>query len=174
MDPKMDSGMELQITPTFTVKEAREGGLLPSDNTLNMLQVILVMDRLFQAEIAFYKGHNLLQTIFSCLYIHDLRELTNPFLQVYFYATLKCCNLIRETVAQTDICEEEDFNGIQFGFHLSDKLERDTLFKMLSLTEDILLSKINECSSMFFIRLIDIYVFICIYSYINHFRRRWK
>ena len=140
----MDSGMALQACPTFTAKEARSAKLIPEDESLSIDQIILVMDRLCQAETAFYQGHNLLQTVFSCLYVHDIRPLTNVYLQVYIYATLKMCSFVREIISQTDIYEEEDFNGVLFGFHLSDKLEIELLFKMISLAEEELTKKIYK------------------------------
>lgn len=144
MDPKMDSGMALQINPTYTAEECYRADLIPKDTSLSTSQIILLMDQVFQSEICFYSGQNLIQTIFTCLYIHDLQKLNNPYLLVYFYATLKSCSLMREMVLSTDIVDEEDFNGIIYGFRLLDDITKDQMLYMINLAESDLSEKIKK------------------------------
>jgi len=144
MDPKMDSGMALQLKPTYTAEEAYKSQIIPTDSSLTISQIILLMDELFRAEVGFYQGHNLLQTIFTCYYLHDLRKLENAYLLVYMYATLKQCSLMRDMVQQTDISNEEDFNGIQYGFRLLDKVPTEDMLRMITLAEEDLTLKISK------------------------------
>ena len=142
MDPKMDSAMEMAERPTLKLNEAYRAGLLPRDDTLQPAQIMAVMDRMMQAEVAFYQGHNLLQTLFTCYYLHDLRPLQQMPLRVYGHATLKAASVMREMIMQTDIFDEEDFNGVLFGFRLLSDVP--SVFDMIDLACADLSSRLEK------------------------------
>ena len=140
----MDSGMALRKSATLTAAEAYEAKIIPLDSDLTIPQIICVMDTLLQAEMSFYQGNNLLQTVFTCLYLHDLTRLQNPYLIVYCYLTLKLCSFIRSMVQSTDIVDEEDFNGIIYSFRLPDGIKEDDVIRMSILAENELTQKISK------------------------------
>lgn len=142
MDPKMDSGMQLQKTPTYTAIEAKKSGMLIEDSLLTVGQMILLFDNIFQAEISFYQGNNILQSIFTCLYLHDISDIKNPLLLSYSKILLKTCSVFRDLVLSTSFYEEEDFNGVLCGFQLLDNFNKQDILHAVSTQEEILSKKI--------------------------------
>ncbi|RIB12107.1 Mak10 subunit, NatC N-terminal acetyltransferase-domain-containing protein [Gigaspora rosea] len=68
MDPKMDSGMILDSDLNKKPFELRA--------RLKPEQVLWIMDRLFICEMTWHTGHSLSQTLFTCMYLHYVPELT--------------------------------------------------------------------------------------------------
>ncbi|KAI8575663.1 hypothetical protein K450DRAFT_260574 [Umbelopsis ramanniana AG] len=128
MDPKMDTGMIL------------EGDKKKPFDPLKSLsgeQVLWVIDRLLSCEMAWLSGHSLSQTIFTCMYFHDVfslvqekiepsqridqpPELVSSVLKAYVLATTKCCHLIWREMVSGNVYEEEDFTTNLFGLSLGE------------------------------------------------------
>ena len=147
MDPKMDSGVAMRLSPTLLASEAERAGRLAQDKSFSTDQIVLLMDQLLAAEVAFYQGHNPLQTFLTCLLLHDLRRISNPFLRTYAYSLIRACDLMREMVTQTDICDDEDFNSFMIGYHLLPEVPLDSLYRMIDLARAELLGRGKESGS---------------------------
>lgn len=110
MDPRMDTGMSLD--------EERQ----PFDihRRLSAKQTIYVMDRLITLEMAWIEGHQIPQTVFTCIYLHHLRELNEiPMptiesdveeivfgaLKSYLLATAKCCHYVYMEMLNRNVFE---------------------------------------------------------------------
>lgn len=116
MDPKMDSGMN--YSKILSLKAAEEKNLLIPSSELKPETVLFLMDKLLIAELLHYQGHTLIQTLYSCYYIHEPIRLLkdHPLLLSFVLATLRRSYLIRESIVLADNYEEEDFIYYTFGF----------------------------------------------------------
>ncbi|CAG8515287.1 6352_t:CDS:10 [Paraglomus occultum] len=126
MDPKMDSGM---IFESDINKKAFDPFVL-----LTPKEVLGVMDRLFICEMTWHSGHSLSQTLYTCLYLDHLdnitldafaspdknddstpAELVAVVLKAYILGTVKCCHLVWEEMYKGHVYEEEDFATNRYG-----------------------------------------------------------
>ncbi|CAO3658996.1 unnamed protein product [Umbelopsis vinacea] len=128
MDPKMDTGMILEGDKKKPFDPLK---------SLTAEQVLWVMDRLLSCEMAWLSGHSLSQTIFTCMYLHDVfslvheniaasdridqpAELVSSVLKAYVLATIKCCHLVWREMVSGNVYEEEDFTTNLFGLSLGE------------------------------------------------------
>lgn len=116
MDPKMDSGMN--YSKILSLEAAIEKNLLIPSAELKPEAVIFLIDKLINAELLHYQGHTLIQTLYSCYYVHDPIKLLkdNPIIFSFVLTTLRRAFLIRESIVLADNYEEEDFIYYTFGF----------------------------------------------------------
>ncbi|KAI8146778.1 Mak10 subunit, NatC N-terminal acetyltransferase-domain-containing protein [Fennellomyces sp. T-0311] len=123
MDPKMDTGMLIEdnnIQP------------LDVDRALEPLELLWIMDRLLSCEMGWISGHSLSQTVYTCIYFHNLQTLvseqgeTSPTgtirnaLKAYILGTVKCCQYVWDEMTLGNVYEEEDFTTNLFGLSLSE------------------------------------------------------
>ncbi|CAO3680378.1 unnamed protein product [Umbelopsis ramanniana] len=128
MDPKMDTGMILEGDKKLPFNPLK---------SLSGEQVLWVIDRLLSCEMAWLSGHSLSQTIFTCMYFHDVFslvqekiepseridqpvELVSSVLKAYVLATTKCCHLVWREMVSGNVYEEEDFTTNLFGLSLGE------------------------------------------------------
>ena len=52
------------------------------------------MDQTFVGEMRWLAGHSLAQTVFTCLYLHDVKNIADYRLLAMAKAVLKCCGII--------------------------------------------------------------------------------
>jgi hypothetical protein len=114
MDPKMDAGVGLK--EILSAQEARKAKKLPVASSLNGNNVSAIMDKLMTAELLFYDGFSLHQTVLSCYYIHDLTNVDDPILRVFCQVLLRRLFLLREKIMASCIGDEEEFWPHLFGF----------------------------------------------------------
>jgi hypothetical protein len=69
------------------------------------------VDKLICLFVAWLKGNSLLQTVFTCLYLHDVDEVSDPRLGAVCTAVLKAVEHVTEVVNRSDVWEEEDFSA---------------------------------------------------------------
>ncbi|XP_074992065.1 N-alpha-acetyltransferase 35, NatC auxiliary subunit-like [Calonectris borealis] len=114
MDPKMDAGML---------------GNQVSRKVLNFEQAIKV--RVTSLVLPFHclcciitwlEGHSLAQTVFTCLYIHNLDFIEDPAMKAFALGILKICDIAREKVNKATVFEEEDFQSMTYGFKMANSV----------------------------------------------------
>lgn len=129
MDPKMDSGMNFANVKGLADSERL--GILPKATDLSLEHIIHIMDKLVAAEILHFQGHTLIQTLFSCLYLHDPERLLsgNETLLYYVLSLLRRIHIIRESIVLADNYEEEDFIYYPFGYSFCLELSHADLIK---------------------------------------------
>eukprot|EP00002_Diphylleia_rotans_P018664 TRINITY_DN3612_c0_g1_i3.p1 TRINITY_DN3612_c0_g1~~TRINITY_DN3612_c0_g1_i3.p1 ORF type:complete len:628 (-),score=113.17 TRINITY_DN3612_c0_g1_i3:516-2399(-) len=112
MDPKMDAGMSASVCPRF--EDRLENGQIPLELTKD--EVLAVMDELISLEVAWLDGLPVVQTIFTCLYMHKPSIIQNKHLRVYCDALLKSCEQYKNMISLAQVYHDEDFLGHTFGF----------------------------------------------------------
>eukprot|EP01027_Heterolobosea_sp_BB2_P010033 GEZU01014769.1.p1 GENE.GEZU01014769.1~~GEZU01014769.1.p1 ORF type:complete len:209 (-),score=28.24 GEZU01014769.1:27-593(-) len=104
MDPKMDVGCSAEIK---SIEERLEDGSLPiEEDKLTIAQIIAIMDKIFITEMLYHRGYTMPQTIFTCLYLHNIDQyIKNRFFSCYAKLTLKTVDNIRSFVARAKVKE---------------------------------------------------------------------
>jgi hypothetical protein len=138
MDPKMDAGM---VTDTVTVDKALGTPLMPRELTAG--QIVHLMDQTLVGEMRWLAGHSLAQTVFTCLYLHDVRHIADYRFAAMAKAVLKCCAIVRNMVVQADFYEEEDFVPQTFGFSMCEMIPEPEILADLVRVEDRLTARIK-------------------------------
>jgi hypothetical protein len=138
MDPKMDAGM---ITDAVTVEKAFGTPLMPRELTAG--QIVHIMDQIMVSEMHWLAGHSLAQSVFTCLYLHDIENIADHRLATMARAVLKCCAIVRNMVVQADFYEEEDFVPQTFGFSLCEMIPEPEILAELARVEDRLSARIK-------------------------------
>ena len=85
----MDSGMktESMLAPIKTLDDAVNRGL--ALETLKPAELLGIMDDLVGALVSWLKGHSLVQTVFSCVYLHDVERIHDLSLKAFCVGLLK-------------------------------------------------------------------------------------
>lgn len=127
MDPKMDSG--INHANVKGLEESERLGILPIASELSLENVLFIMDKLLAAEILHFQGYTLIQTLFSCLYLHDPNRVLegNKALLYFILSLLRRAHIIRESIILADNYEEEDFVYYHFGFSFCLELSNEEL-----------------------------------------------
>lgn len=142
MDPKMDTGMN--AGDILTLDERIEQSKIPQDSTLSVQQILGIMDQLMVLEAAWYGGHSLAQTLFTCLYMHRTTILENRYLEIFCKALIRTAATVRNVVVRADVYEEEDFVAQTFGFELEQGPETEQLIKNINSIEEDLSAKVRQ------------------------------
>nr|CAG8521718.1 7266_t:CDS:10 [Entrophospora candida] len=115
MDPKMDSGMILESDlkkKNFNL-QAR----------LKPEQVLGIINNLFICEMTWHSGHSLAQTIFTCMYIHHIMELTPD-------------HLVWEEMSKGNVYDEEDFSLNKYNITIYEDFPESEVLKLLGDAEN--------------------------------------
>ncbi|KAI8989386.1 Mak10 subunit, NatC N-terminal acetyltransferase-domain-containing protein [Pilobolus umbonatus] len=143
MHPRMDTGMITHNRPnTFDINKR-----------LSPAETLGIMDRIVTQEMAWISGHSLSQTVFTCVYFHHIKALSEQSsitinsgspeiiynaLRTYVVASARCCHYIWSEMSQGNVFEEEDFTSNLFGlsFNITDSdvttlNDLDTSIKLL-------------------------------------------
>ncbi|KAG8814828.1 hypothetical protein FRC17_000962 [Serendipita sp. 399] len=157
MDPRMDSGME------------RDGHPRRSFNPYQLFlpeEICWMMDRMFSAEISWHTGHSLSQSVFTCLYTHEIGigrlwngskvstailklpqdprrpiQLITLVLRAAVHALLKTCDLAWREMTKGYINEMEDFNADKSERFICETISEAEILGMLDAARSWLLSK---------------------------------
>eukprot|EP00850_Spirogloea_muscicola_P010052 SM000058S18482 [mRNA] locus=s58:84607:90615:+ [translate_table: standard] len=140
MDAKMDAGMK---SGGFrSADEAIASGAAPVDLTTE--QLIDVIDQILACEAMWHAGSSMAQTIYTCLYLLRLdRTESNVLLHAYCRMVRATCSLIRNTVSQADIHEEEDFSTMSYGLPLVEGESDGKCVPLLNAVEETLMRQLN-------------------------------
>jgi len=142
MDPKMDSGMNSE--KVHSLQERLDLGTIPQDTALSIPNLIGIMDSLLSCETMWFLGNTLAQTLFTCLYLHNIPMLKNNFLLVFARLMMKNCEVLRLAAMKADVHEEEDFITHLFGMSLIDGSSEADAATMMKEVEELLLAKIKK------------------------------
>lgn len=132
MDPKMDVG----FGESTNVSDVR----LPAE--LSDSQVITIMDQLLVCLMSWMDGHNLPQTVFSCVYSQRMREIPRFELFAFMHVLFAVMDTTINLVLDEKVADEEDFMASTYGFTLqplsSDTNENDGLVlqRIMNAVED--------------------------------------
>ncbi|MCJ1385491.1 N-alpha-acetyltransferase 35 NatC auxiliary subunit [Xylographa soralifera] len=161
MDPKMDSGC---LAPGEKLEEDYDilQELLPEE-------VVGIIDQLLCAEVAWYMGHHLSQTLFSSLYIDRLlwpepksldqatfhRNGTAPLdnvmlhvvLRAYCLGLIKTCYFVHKKIVSETYYEEEDFVSNLYNRRLLPDPNIDDIEDLLDQAIWLIESKQDLCSN---------------------------
>lgn len=116
MDPKMDSGYN--NSADMTLERALESGIiLPK---MSHEEFIGICDQLLMYFMLWLEGHTIVQTVFCCLYLHDLERCVKPvpLLGAFIDAFLLACRKARAAVWSAGVFDDEDFVPSVFTFDL--------------------------------------------------------
>ena len=128
MDPKMDAGMLCNRgnNKPYTFEEAAKAGVIKLDG-LTASEIIGIIDSTYSCIVSWLEGHNLAQTVFTNLYLHEPEQIVDKTLKVFCYAIYEIIVEIRECIFRAGVFEEEDFQGVMFGgyklSHIKTKIE---------------------------------------------------
>ncbi|KAN0059684.1 N-alpha-acetyltransferase, non-catalitic subunit [Thecaphora frezii] len=143
MDARMDSGMELpisEIPETDRIPDSQARLDYDVFQPLDGHDVIWIMDRLTACEASWHLGRALSQTIYTCLYFHDLKklspraleflsrpstskpapppELVCLVLRAFIVATVKTCDIVWNELTKQNVYDGEDFSSDKSGLSL--------------------------------------------------------
>jgi hypothetical protein len=155
MDRKMDSSVNAGSILTF--EEMVDSGQLPPVDALKLAEAVQIVRAFLRMEAVFLEGHPFAQTVWSVYYAQVGFEAPERYLQQtspraplaarFLYgcaaALVRACDLLREQVQRSEVCEEEDF--VTFSYHLpSPQIPDEVLFRLLRELEDELAAAGNE------------------------------
>eukprot|EP00698_Gefionella_okellyi_P007243 TRINITY_DN1759_c1_g1_i1.p1 TRINITY_DN1759_c1_g1~~TRINITY_DN1759_c1_g1_i1.p1 ORF type:complete len:472 (-),score=91.50 TRINITY_DN1759_c1_g1_i1:1937-3325(-) len=143
MDPKFDAGMHPERACTLDV--CIELGKLPQE--LSSSQLLGIMDRLFVCEQLWLSGTSIAQTIFTCLYLHRLKDIADPILSAFGKTLLKTCEIFRLAVIRSDVHQEEDFVTHLYSLSLADDIEQEEILSRMKDAEERLLEVSRKCKA---------------------------
>ncbi|XP_066143702.1 N-alpha-acetyltransferase 35, NatC auxiliary subunit isoform X1 [Euwallacea fornicatus] len=142
MDPKMDAGMLCNrgARKITSFEQAVADGLL----TLNEVpphMLLGIIDGTLARLVSWLEGHSLAQTVFTCLYLHRPYAPQDRALKVFCLAVYKLLDVIKELLHKAMVFEEEDFQPMQYGFHLNPDISEQRMIGMLREVEEDLHKK---------------------------------
>ncbi|KAK2559132.1 N-alpha-acetyltransferase 35 [Acropora cervicornis] len=119
MDPKMDAGMLCnKAKKVLQFEPAVKAGLLKIKD-FSAEELIGILDELIACLVTWLDGHSLVQTVFTCLYMH------NPFII-------------------EDPCLKEDFQAMTYGFKMASEPLKNQLRTKPDCDSDLIQRQIRE------------------------------
>ncbi len=107
-DPKMDIGLRVDKRRVGNPAELVQAGFAPLE--LGADDLMCLMDELLASEVSWYRGHFMAETVYSCLYMHDMQRLEgNWIIKACCEITRLTCSKIVSIVMAASTSEEEDF-----------------------------------------------------------------
>eukprot|EP01135_Chromosphaera_perkinsii_P005748 Nk52_evm48s359 gene=Nk52_evmTU48s359 len=146
MDPKTDSGMVQENeggSGVYSLDEALQRKLLKCKGFTSK-EVIAVMDHICSREVSWLMGNTMVQTLFTCLYLHRPSVIGDDVLRVYCLAVLMSSELMRMIVMRADVADEEDFVTVTHGFGFGIEVDEREVVEMLESCEDNLAKIMKE------------------------------
>ncbi|CAH1285825.1 unnamed protein product [Diabrotica balteata] len=142
MDPKMDAGMLCNrgSRKIITFDQAVQDKILKLDGFSNA-ELIGIIDSTFACLVSWLEGHSLAQTVFINLYLHKPYIIEDRILRVFCLAMYKLLDEIKELVHNGMVYEEEDFQPMQYGYHLNPDISQQRMIGMLREVEEDLHKK---------------------------------
>ncbi|XP_008554508.1 N-alpha-acetyltransferase 35, NatC auxiliary subunit [Microplitis demolitor] len=137
MDPKMDAGMLCNRgnNQFYTFEQAVESGAIRLDN-LTPSEVIGIIDSTYACIVSWLEGHNLAQTVFTNLYLHQPAYIVDKPLKTFCYAVYQIIEVIKNSINRAMVFEEEDFQNITYGYKLHLEVTESKTISMLKEVED--------------------------------------
>lgn len=143
MDPKMDAGMLCnKAKKVLQFEPAVKAGLLKIKD-FSAEELIGILDELIACLVTWLDGHSLVQTVFTCLYMHNPFIIEDPCLKAFCIAMLKTCDTIKTIVNRAQVFEEEDFQAMTYGFKMASEVTETRTAGMLKEAEDEIFRKVK-------------------------------
>lgn len=147
MDPKMDAGMLCnKAKKVLQFEPAVKAGLVKIKD-FSAEELIGVMDELMACLVTWLDGHSLVQTVFTCLYMHNPFIIEDPCLKAFCIAMLKTCDTIKTIVNRAQVFEEEDFQAMTYGFKMASDVTETRAAGMLKEAEEEITRKVKPLKS---------------------------
>ncbi|CAH1256461.1 unnamed protein product [Diabrotica balteata] len=142
MDPKMDAGMLCNrgSRKIISFDQAVQDKILKLDGFSNA-ELIGIIDSTFACLVSWLEGHSLAQTLFINLYLHKPYMIEDRPLRVFCLAIYKLLEEIKDLVHNGMVYEEEDFQPMQYGYHLNPDISQQRMIGMLREVEEDLYRK---------------------------------
>ena len=125
-DPKMDAGLGASRALLFAELHAERR--VPALTDLTGAQQLWLLDHMLAALVAFFDGHSLPQTVFTCVYCHlvpnALPAAASPVLRAALLSVVLLCDHACMLVERGQIWSDEDFALHHFGLPLPSQLRR--------------------------------------------------
>ncbi|XP_017785984.1 PREDICTED: N-alpha-acetyltransferase 35, NatC auxiliary subunit isoform X2 [Nicrophorus vespilloides] len=174
MDPKMDAGMLCNRgnKKAKTFDQSIEDGSLKLKDISNA-DLIGIIDTTFACLVSWLEGHSLAQTVFTNLYLHKPYLIEDRALKAFCLSIYKLLEIIKEYIHKAMVCEEEDFQSMQYGYHLYPDISEQRAIGMLQEVEEDLhkrtRAKHNEVQSS-----IEVEEIVALYSRIKFVRALYQ
>ncbi|XP_044256137.1 N-alpha-acetyltransferase 35, NatC auxiliary subunit [Tribolium madens] len=148
MDPKMDAGMICNrgARKAKTLSQTIEEGILQLDN-FSYEKMIGIIDTTLACIVSWLEGHSLAQTVFTNLYLHKPYSIEDRTMKAFCLMVYKLLEIIKHFVHKAMVYEEEDFQPMQYGYHLNPDVSEQRIIGMLREVEEELHRKIRSKQS---------------------------
>ncbi len=170
MNPSMDSGMPKERKVTYLL-DAVHNGTLPLGSFSDQKLLLGVIDELLVSFVNWLTGDTLVQTVYTCMYMHCTPLIEDPKLSLFCESLRRIIVNVRRLLLTLPVFEEEDFCPMTHRVPcesdttsaFGDRAVANNLFasepreivKMLRKVEDELSTTSNEsdeCKSAMFLR----------------------
>ncbi|XP_056645128.1 N-alpha-acetyltransferase 35, NatC auxiliary subunit [Diorhabda carinulata] len=137
MDPKMDAGMLCNrgIRKIVSFDQAVQDNILKLEG-FSYKEIIGIIDSTFACLVSWLEGHSLAQTVFINLYLHKPYMIGDRTLKAFCLAMYKLLEVIKDLVHNGMVYEEEDFQPMQYGYHLNPDISEQRMIGMLREVEE--------------------------------------
>mmetsp|Transcript_42731 Transcript_42731/g.91676 ORF Transcript_42731/g.91676 Transcript_42731/m.91676 type:complete len:726 (-) Transcript_42731:238-2415(-) len=124
MDPKMDTGYKGD--EDMTLERAEKEGIIKK--SLPERELLAIWDRLLMYYMLWMEGHTIVQTIWCCLYLHNLEEYVKPIpsLAAFTDVFLLACRFANKSVFAANIFDDEDYMPMLFDIDLQQCVTNST------------------------------------------------
>lgn len=136
MDPKMDAGMRCNKNKTapLTFDSAVISGRMKLDG-LSYAEFIGIADSLMSCFVTWLEGHSLAQTVYTCLYLHNINAILDQPLKSFCLGMNNLMRVVKDIIHAAAVYEEEDFQPIIFP-HPPEEVPHEAVYASLKLAED--------------------------------------
>ncbi|KAK9890677.1 hypothetical protein WA026_012029 [Henosepilachna vigintioctopunctata] len=145
MDPKMDAGMMCNRGFKHILdfdEQVRQNILKLNDFTSE--ERIGIMDTTLACVVSWLEGHSLAQTVFINLYLHKPYFIEDKIMKVFSLAVYKLVEILKDYIHKAMVYEEEDFQPMQYGYHLVPDISEQRMTGMLREIEEELARKLRS------------------------------
>ncbi|CRL07219.1 CLUMA_CG020200, isoform A [Clunio marinus] len=147
MDKKMDIGMvDRKEKIPLTLEIAIQTGEIKLLD-LEYSELIGIFDALFSCLVSWLEGHSPVQTIFTCLYLHDTKVIQDECLASFCNGILKLTRVIRSFITSASVYEEEDHQPDLYDFNLCNDRSDQSVVAELKYIEIELQKKLRDVNS---------------------------
>ncbi|CAH0561847.1 unnamed protein product [Brassicogethes aeneus] len=137
MDPKMDAGMICNrgVRKIKSFEQAIKDETLKIDHFQDS-EVIGIIDNTLACLVSWLEGHSLAQTVFINLYLHKPFLIEDKTLKAFCLSMYKLLEIIKEFIHKAMVYEEEDFQPMQYGYHIFPDISEQRMIGMLREVEE--------------------------------------
>jgi hypothetical protein len=127
MDPQMDSGMATADQPPPP----------PPPDSIELPELVAIVDELLRGEVAWYSGLPLVQTVFRLDWLHITRQPCHARLGAVMLGAVRGAAAVRVLVLRSGVCDEEDFSSSSYGLDMRDDVpDADVLRQLIGEEEE--------------------------------------